>query len=226
MSSNRSLPLAALIAVLACSAPTLAQSGNWGPRGWDRPGAIDRNGTGRSRTGPDSREGRVQVEQFRADDADGLLGRGGVAVTVLPGSTVGAGQQAIYEAAVIDQLVKAGYDTLGSASSDAQVTELRIVRDVVVPEETKRSPISGSMSVGVSNRGTMTAMGVNVDLTKPKKALVSTRLEARIRDRATDKVLWEGRATVVTREGDGSWSEQAISNRLAAALFEKISRRS
>jgi hypothetical protein len=76
------------------------------------------------------------------------------------------------------------------------------------------------MAMSVGNRGTAYGMAVAIDLTKPLPPLVSTRLEARIRDRATGKVLWEGRAEVATREGDKDWSEQDIATRLAEALFD------
>jgi hypothetical protein len=62
-------------------------------------------------------------------------------------------------------------------------------------------------------------LAVAVDLSKPRGALIATRLEARIRDRATNEVLWEGRADTVTREG-GKWTDGVIANRLAAALFD------
>lgn len=212
----------ALLALLALSsAAALAQPGMWGGPGWRLPGGSGWDGP-RSSSSRDSLEGRVQVEQFMADGAAAALRQGDVAVSVLAGTTVDAGDQATYEAGVIDQLVKAGYNTLSVAADSGQIAEIRVVRDVVVPEETKRSPVSGSMAVGVSNRGSMTAMAVNVDLTKPKKALISTRLEARLLDRASGQPLWEGRATIVTREGDSQWGEQAISTRLAGALFEKL----
>ena len=67
---------------------------------------------------------------------------------------------------------------------------------------------------------------LTVDLSKPLPPLVSTRLEARIRDRATNAVLWEGRAEVATRDGDEKWSEQDIAARLAEALFDGFPRAS
>jgi hypothetical protein len=82
------------------------------------------------------------------------------------------------------------------------------------------------MAVSVGNRGTAYGMAVNVDLTKPLPPLVSTKLEARIRDRATNAVLWEGRAEVATREGDEKWGDQAIAARLAEALFDGFPRAS
>jgi hypothetical protein len=138
----------------------------------------------------------------------------------MPGGTGDARQGATFEAAVVDQLAKAGYDTVTSDAAHGQLAEVRVIRDVVRPEETKRSPVSGETTVGVSNRGSFAGMAINVDLSKPAKALLSTRLMARIRDRATDKVLWEGRADIVTRDGDSHWTEQEIATRLAAALFE------
>ncbi|HNJ48934.1 MAG TPA: DUF4136 domain-containing protein, partial [Novosphingobium sp.] len=51
-------------------------------------------------------------------------------------------------------------------------------------------------------------------------ALISTRLEARVRDRASGKVLWEGRAQIVTRDGDERWGDQQVAARLAQALFD------
>ena len=79
--------------------------------------------------------------------------------------------------------------------------------------------LSGEMAVGVSNHGSYQALGLNIDLSKPRKALLSTRLEARIRDKASGAVLWEGRADIATRDGDPKWSDQAIASRLAEALF-------
>jgi hypothetical protein len=59
-----------------------------------------------------------------------------------------------------------------------------------------------------------------VDLTKPLPPLIETRLEARIRDKASGVVLWEGRADIDTREGDDRWNDQAVAARLAEALFD------
>ncbi|MFV4641080.1 hypothetical protein ACNJUF_21230, partial [Mycobacterium tuberculosis] len=86
-------------------------------------------------------------------------------------------------------------------SAAGQITELHVSRETVAPQEVRR-PVSGEMAVGVSNRGTAYGLGLNIDLTKPRSALISTMLEARIRDRASGKVLWEGRADISTREGD------------------------
>lgn len=78
------------------------------------------------------------------------------------------------------------------------------------------------MSVG--NRGTAYGLAVAVDLTKPLPPLVSTRLEARIRDKATGEVLWEAHADVAAREGDVRWTTQETARKLAEALFDHFPR--
>jgi hypothetical protein len=229
--SQARLPLALLILTAAAGAdPVYAQPSGWGGGGWGgsaRDGGFGYRGSGSPRrSGADDREGKVQVSRFTAEDiAAGTLGHGPIGVAAMPGSTGDEREGATFEAAVIDQLAKAGYDTV-TPGARGQLAEVRVIRDVVRPEELKRSPVSGETTVGASNRGSFVGMAVNVDLSKPAKALMSTRLMARIRDRATDKVLWEGRADIVTRDGDSHWTEQAIATRLAAALFEDFAAKS
>jgi len=214
-----------LLAAMASAVPALAQPG-WGGRwggGWGH-SRLDA-GSSRLQNGSrdeENREGRVQVEQFSADDAADRLGQGAISVTAQAAAPGDASDTAPYEAAVIDQLVKMGYDTMAPDAQGGQVAEIRIVRDVLVPQEPKRKPVSGEVTVGASSYGTFTGMAIGVDLTKPKKALISTRLEARVKDRETGAALWEGRAVIATREGDDRWGEQAIATRLAEALFAQL----
>ncbi len=149
------------------------------------------------------------------------LGHGAVTVELAADNGPPGDADAAYEAAVIDQLVKAGYDTT-AASANGQVAELRIVRKEIEPPEAKHKPVSGEMDMGISNRGSMLGMALNIDLSKPKKALVSTRLEARIRDKASGAVLWEGRADIATRDGDDDWPNQTIATKLAGSLFKRF----
>ncbi|MGZ2954721.1 hypothetical protein, partial [Pseudomonas aeruginosa] len=74
----------------------------------------------------------------------------------------------------------------------------------------------------VSNRGTGFGMALALDLTKPKKAIVATRLDVRIRDKASGRVLWEGHAEGQSREGEAGLDNGAVAARLAAALFAKF----
>lgn len=222
----RLAPSALLIASLAAS-PALAHPGGFGMgMGWNDGWGSSRYPTSTRAAGP--AEGHVEVSRFVAEgDAAAALGKGAVAVTGAPtGSGVESRELATYEAAVIDQLAQLGYRTDGRADDAGQITELHISHDTIVPQEEKRSPVSGEMAVGVSNRGTAYGMAVNVDLTKPRAALIATRLEVRIRDKATGNILWEGRADINTREGDDKWSQGVIANRLAASLFDGFPGRS
>lgn len=227
--------------------PSLARPGGWGGGygsygggyggGWGDPLARS---TARSRSG-DSREGRVEVSRFIVQDASvDLLGHGPVAVTSLAGSTgdgtvrnelpggalggvpdyLAQNARAPFEAAVIDRLVAVGYDTIHADPSGGQLAELSVSREVLVPAEIKRNPVSGTAAMEVGTRGSAYGLAVNVDMTKPRTALLSTRLDARIKDRASGKILWEGHSTIATREGDDKWTDGAIADRLAEALFD------
>lgn len=232
---GRALLASAMAAMLLspafASLPAFAQPMGWGP-GWGRsawddpldryPERIPSRGASHSR---DSREGEVEVSRFVAEgDAAAALGHGPVTVESESGDgpRFDSGKRATYEAAIENALVGAGYDTLHSGATPGQVAKLRITRQVLVPAEEKRSPVSGTAAMGVSNRGSAYGLGINIDLTKPRAALMSTRLDTRILDGASGKVLWEGYATIATREGDGDWSDDRIASKLATALFDNF----
>lgn len=208
------LPIGAVVFLAIAATPAAAQ--RWGTPGngfygWDRRASApirDR-----------SREGKVEFTRFVADGAAAqMLGHGPVAVTAASEGLADEREQATYEAAVIDRLAGVGYDTVAKGAG-GQTVELTVRHAEVEAPEPPHSPVHGSMSVGVDSRGgSYTALAVGVDARKPLKALVSTRLEARIRDSA-GTVLWEGRADIATREGDAKWTGQAIAARLADALF-------
>ncbi|MBS0474377.1 MAG: hypothetical protein JSR28_04400 [Proteobacteria bacterium] len=220
--SRASLALPVAAAMLAMSGTALlAQPGPWGGRDWDRPG-WERDRYGPSRGSSSAAEGRIEIARFRAEgDGAAALRSGTIAVSPMPEGAGGIDlrQDATYQAAVESELLGSGYQAAPAAGA-GQVAEVRIVRNELEPAEAKHKPVSGEMSMGVSNRGSMMGLGLYIDGTKPKKALLSTMLEARIRDRASGKVLWEGRAAIATREGDDKWTDTAIATRLAHALFD------
>ena len=191
------------------------------PLGWDRGPYGDRDFP---RAAPQV-EGKVEVATFLADNIDpASLGQGTIAM--VPAAT-GAGSESdgslkVFEAALLDQLARHGYDTQSRATAAAQTAEVRIVREVAVPEEAPHKPVSGEMTMGVSNRGSMMGMAVAVDLSKPRKALMATRLEARIRNAADGTVIWEGRAEMRTRDESKQWTEQRIAEKLAGALLDRF----
>lgn len=215
--------LVAASLLLAGTAPATAQMGRGplGSAGWDGPGSFSRHDRGwPSRQQDSRREGRVDAAQFAADGAEDLLGHGEIRLAVLPDSTPEQRDRLDYEAAMLDRLGAAGYDISGTGAAAGQVAQIRIRRDVAEAAEVRRSPLSGEGSVTVSNHGTAVGMAVALDFTEPLKALIATRMDLQIIDVANGTVLWEGRASILTRDEDEDWDQAAIANRLAAALLE------
>ncbi len=212
----------ALTLLFIAGSAVAAPPGGWGRSRWDDEPMSPWDRSSRESQRPDrSREGKVVVDRFVAQDPEvEALGKGTASVGWAGEVQPVARDRAVFEAAVIDALAHGGYDTTAPGNAAGQVAELSIERTVVEPEAPPRKPVSGSMEVGVSNRGSMVGMAIMIDKTKPLTALLSTQLSVRIRDRASGKALWEGRATVLTREGDEQWDDQAIAGKLAASLFE------
>ncbi|NML94436.1 DUF4136 domain-containing protein [Novosphingobium olei] len=214
----------AALSLLLLGLPSLALAQPYfgdGPMGsrWDHMDRLDRG----ARQGIEPSK-KVEVTAYRAADAGDRLGKGRIVVAALT-----AGEDAsdadwklpVYEAAVVDQLAGRGYDT-ANAQDPGQVVQVGVSHRVVLPAEEPHKPVSGAMTTYVSNRGSGYGLALNVDLSKPKKAIVETRLDVRIRDKASGATLWEGHAEAQNREGDDGLDNGAVAGRLASALFAKF----
>jgi hypothetical protein len=214
---------------VALPAPGLAQRGGWGApdgsHGWgsSTAGSGEMSFDGRDR----SREGKITVARFVSDaPLAAQLGHGTIVVSANSPDALDLGQSdRMFEAAISARLVRAGYAPANPQSTNAQsaggqVAELTVTRIELQPQEPPHKPVSGEMAVGAGSYGSGMSLALNVDMRKPLPPLISTRLEARIRDRTTNAILWEGRAEVATRPGTKGWSDQEIATRLAAALLE------
>jgi hypothetical protein len=216
--SVRNVLVAAFLSGVAFAGAALAQP-EWAPMGPPPPYRSD------PYLGADPREGKIQTAQFVANSPTvRALGHGSIKVSAAPGSMTVGSEDFTYQAAVIDQLGRAGYTT--DASSDGQVAELSVRHSLVQPPEPPRSPVAGEVGVGGGNRGSGVGVAIALDFSKPRTALIATRIDARIRDHATNEVLWEGHAEVMTRDGDKHWTTQVLATRLATALFKGFPRAS
>ncbi len=168
-------------------------------------------------------DGPSETARFIAQGAAAKLRQGPIDVKIVQqdGPPLSS---ALVEAAVVDQLAKLGYDVANPSATGGQVAEVQLSRVTLVPEEQKRNPISGETTIGVSNRGSLFGMALAIDLSKPRKALMSTQMRIRIRDRASNAVLWEGRSSLDTREGDKKWPDEAIAARLSATLLDNLAK--
>ncbi|GGY98044.1 DUF4136 domain-containing protein [Novosphingobium colocasiae] len=216
----------ALTGAAVLTGPALARPGGWndpygaGP-GWR--GSPMGDGPASTARSADPREGRVEVSRFvSAGPGAASLGKGQIAVgsTSADKDFMAFSRRATFEAAVIDALIRQGYDTRHADAPGHQSASLRISRSVLTPAEEKRSPVSGTAAMEVGSRGSAYGLAVNVDLTKPRAALVQTRMDVSISDPASGAVLWEGYATIATREGDDKWDDGRIAGKLAEALFD------
>ncbi|WP_338467125.1 DUF4136 domain-containing protein [Novosphingobium sp. ZN18A2] len=162
----------------------------------------------------------VTVASFRAADAEGVLGHGGIVASSDPADSGLESRLPVYEHAVMDALGRIGYQVGAEETGRGQVAEITVSHHEVRPPEPPHKPVSGAMSTMFSNRGSGVGLALNIDLSKPKGALVATKLEVRIRDRASGKVLWEGRAETATTEKDGDLDHGKIADRLVTALFK------
>lgn len=220
----RQIVLFAGIAITVIAVPALAQRGRWGGDYWG-PIAPPPGAYLPSAAGPDPREGKVQAVHYLANSAAvAELGHGPVKVASGPGSMSIGIEEAAFESALVDQLIKAGYRTNAAPDAKGQLVEYVVRHDEVEPPEPPHSPVSGEVSVMGGNRGSAVGMALAVNLSKPAKALIETRLDARIRDASTHELLWEGHAEIVTRDGDNHWNNDAIATRLAAELFRGFPR--
>jgi hypothetical protein len=233
------MPLLKVIpALIALSLPALALAqpypGGY-PGGWAGGGRAQRVGT----QGGAEPSRQIDVETFRSVDAGDQLGKGRIVVSDAPprpkhehdsdASTIVVtgdpdAKLPVYEAAVIDQLAGKGYD-ISHYADPAQFVEVTISSDVVIPEEAPHKPVSGEMSVGVSNHGSGYGLALAVDLSKPAKAILATRMDVRIRDKATRRVLWEGYAqgqSRATENGSDGIDDTRMATRLAVALFARF----
>lgn len=174
------------------------------------------------RADPSRGIGKITVSRLRSAAAEGTLGKGGIAIA--PGDPADSGLESglpLYEAAVQNQLARAGYNTQGDKqiSGGGQIAEITLRHAEVEPAEPPHKPVSGVASTYVSNRGSGFGLGLNIDLTKPKGPVIGTRLDVRIRDRASGAVLWEGHAETTVRETAAGIDNGKTAARLSEALF-------
>jgi hypothetical protein len=220
MAGKPAMSIVAVLVALASAGVSAAQSGRGGPYvGPMFPPDFD---YGPSYGARDPREGKVETATFLANSASvSQLGHGLIVFATGAGNASSGPYDGDFESALVDQLAKAGYRTDAQSGTGGQTIEFVVSQDVVRPPEPPHNPVGGAVSAGVGSHGWGgVGMGLSIDLSKPLKALVATRLEARIRDSATQELLWQGRAQVVTRDGDKRWTPQAIAKRLTTALFK------
>lgn len=160
--------------------------------------------------------GPVQVTRFHAEDIS-QLGKGTIAVEPAPGADANSLEWQTYRTAVMRQLILVGY-TEAAPGSGAQVARMKLTRVTLQPDGS-----SGPVSVGVGGStgsyGSGLGVGVGINLSPKPKAQVATDLSVSISERASGRLLWEGRAGFTVGSGSPLANTALAAPKMSQALF-------
>lgn len=162
-------------------------------------------------------QGPVEVTRFVEPSTAAQLGEGTVFVETAPGEDAGSLALAPYKAAVAAELRRLGYSE--SARGEArQVAQVRVER-YEIGREGRRGPVSVGVGGSTGTYGSGVGIGLGINLGGGAKAQIETELAVTIRDSASQRSLWEGRARFRTAENSPLAQSNASAQTLAAALF-------
>lgn len=160
--------------------------------------------------------GPVQVTRFHTGEA-GLLGKGGISVEPAPASDANSLEWQTYRGAVMHELQHIGYSE-APAGSGGQVALMRITR-TSQQLDGGSSPVSVGVGGSTGSYGSGVGVGVGINLSPRPKALVDTELAVSIRERASGKVLWEGRAQFTVDSSSPLATTALAAPKMSQALF-------
>lgn len=167
--------------------------------------------------------GPVEVTRFHLPDT-AMLGRGPVAVVAAPGSDPTSLELRAFSAAVGRELQRLGYREV-STGDGLQMAEVRLDRRTVQPERA-RGPVSVGLGGSTGSYGSGLGLGIGIDLSGRPPAMTETLLAVVLRDKASGRVVWEGRASFSVRASSPLATTELGSAQLAAALFRDFPGRS
>lgn len=158
--------------------------------------------------------GPVEVSRFHVADVS-PLGHGTIAVVPGPGADGASLEWQSYQIAVERELGALGY-TIAPADAAGQIAAIRLNRTALT---SNRSPVGVSLGASGSNYGTGAGVGITIPIRTASSQQTATDLIAVIRERATDKALWEGRASFTVSTTSPLAQTQLAAPKLAQALF-------
>lgn len=166
----------------------------------------------------------VEVTRFHTPETVALLGKGAVFVTGAPGTDPQSLQAAPWIEAVARELGTQGWGFATSGAAD------RVV-EVSLDQQTQhfrreRGPVSVGVGGATGGWNSGVGLGLGFNLGGGPKDMVFTRLVVVIRDRVSGRALWEGRAESAEKAGAASGRTEALSRRMARALFQGFPGRS
>lgn len=166
--------------------------------------------------------GPVEVTRFRAAEFAAQAPLGAISVEAAPGGDAAGLEWQDYRAAVARELAALGYTP--GAGPTGQVAQLRVAHSTLAREQ--RSPVSVGVGGSTGSWGSGLGLGIGINLSPRAGQQVQTTLSVTIRDRASNKPLWEGRATMTHAAKDKPAGTGSPAQRLASALFKDFPGRS
>ena len=161
--------------------------------------------------------GPVEVTRFHDATLLDRVGRGTLAVEPAAGMDPASLELRSYQSAVARRLVTLGYRE-APVGSGGQVALVRLQRTAFRPGR-DGSPVSVGVGGGGGSYGSGVGMGIGIDLSGASAEQVTTELGVQIRDRASGKTVWEGRARFTVRASSPLADTQLGAAKLAEALF-------
>jgi hypothetical protein len=158
------------------------------------------------------------VEVTRSNDPALLqrVGRTTVAIETAPGGQADSLEMRTYQAAVARELVKLGFSE-AAAGSGALVAQVRLDKTIAQPP--RRSPVSVGVGGGTGGYGSGVGVGIGLDLSGPPPEELTTQMQVMLRERATNAVAWEGRASFTVRASSPLAQAPLGAAKMAEALF-------
>jgi len=160
--------------------------------------------------------GPVSVTRFHAADVM-PLGRGGIAVEPAPGQDGSNLEWQTYRGAVMHELAGLGY-VEAAPGSGAQIALLTLSRRTFQPGGS--SPVSVGLGGSTGSYGSGVGLGVGINLAPKPAAEVETTLAVTIRERASGRPLWEGRASFTVSAKSPLAATALGAPKMSAALFQ------
>ena len=161
--------------------------------------------------------GPVEVTRFHDATLLDRVGRGTIAVEPAAGMDPASLELRSYQSAVARRLVTLGYRE-APVGSGGQIALVRLQRTAFRPGR-DGSPVSVGVGGGTGGYGSGVGMGIGIDLSGASAEQVTTELGVQIRDRASGKTVWEGRARFTVRASSPLADTQLGAAKMAEALF-------
>ncbi len=156
--------------------------------------------------------GPVEVNRFHLPDTT-MLAKGTISIEPAPDMDGASLEFRSYATALTQELTRIGY---ASAPVGDQVAILAVERRAILPQRSR-----GPVSVGVgAGSGVGVGVGIGLDLSGPPTEQIETTMRVMIRERASGRTLWEGRASSTVRASAPTAQTQLGAAQMAQALFK------